>query len=259
MLFCFACFCPFVETNTNGKFTSFSHSDGAVKIGTFGNSKTRTTSDPYRYSAAHGTNRVPHPQTGRNAVRRFPANIERMDKNRTGAGLPHCLPRALQTRGTGNLLNTNQNTEGCVMGTFNLPKCSKVLYQLQPGGVYFVQTGIEVQETPVNRLPAELRLAPTGAAQIKPNADKMLLDRPVNNKHRFRTGIQPTHYNGWWLGNDFEWQGGAKVISLMLFHFTGNDTAIEVYYFHRYDKPNTFQRMQFAHAVIPHLTKKLAA
>ena len=139
------------------------------------------------------------------------------------------------------------------METFNLPKYSKVLYQLQPGGVYYVQTAIEAQETSLERLPKEMRLAPTGAAQIKPNADKMLLDRPEKSKHKFRTGIQQTNYTGWYLGNDYEYYRGEKVISIILFHFTSHDTAIEVYYFYRYDKANSFYRMQFAHNAIPYL------
>ena len=139
-----------------------------------------------------------------------------------------------------------------------LPMYSKVIYRLSPESKYFLQFQIERQETPINRLPKELRLAPTGAAQIKPNAEKMLLDRPEKGKHKFRTGIQGTYFRDWYLGNDYEFQSGRKVISLMLFHFTNQEQELEVFYFHRYDKPNNTYRLQFANAVIPHLMTVMA-
>ena len=83
----------------------------------------------------------------------------------------------------------------------------------------------------------------------------MLLDKPEKGKHKLKTGIQNTYFQNWYLGNDYEWQSGIKVISLMLFHFTYHETELEVYYFHHYDKPNNFHRLQFANAIIPHLQK----
>lgn len=142
-------------------------------------------------------------------------------------------------------------------GSF-LPKYSRVIYRLTEESKYFLQSVIERQETPLNRLPKELRLAPTGAAQIKPNADKILLDRPEKGKHKFRTGIQGTEFPNWYLGNDYEFLSGRKVTSLMLFHFRNGKRELEVFYFHRYDKPNNTYRLQFANAVIPYF-KAVAA
>jgi hypothetical protein len=135
-----------------------------------------------------------------------------------------------------------------------LPKYSKLIYRLSSESRYFIQSEIDRQETPINRLPKELRLAPTGAAQIKTNATQMLLDRPLKGKHSFRTGIQETFFTDWYLGNDFERAGSGKKISVILFHFIKAGAAIEVYYFYHYDKPNTFHRLQFANSIIPYLT-----
>jgi hypothetical protein len=139
------------------------------------------------------------------------------------------------------------------MGTFNIPKYSKVTYQLNPETKYFLQTEIEAQETPINRLPLEMRLAPAGAANVKINASKVLLSKEHNKgKYTFITGLQDTVYNNWYLGNDYEYYRGEKVLSIILFHFI-NETVIEVYYFHRYDKKNTFHRLQFVNSIIPEI------
>jgi hypothetical protein len=143
------------------------------------------------------------------------------------------------------------------MQTYILPKYSKVIYRFNSETKHFVQSEIEVQETPINRIPMELRLAPVGASQIRPNADKMLLSRLVNGKYSFRTGLQETDFETWYLGNDFEYYRGSKVISIILVQFV-NDTQMELYYFHRYDKNNTFYRRQFANNAIIQLIKRAA-
>ena len=136
---------------------------------------------------------------------------------------------------------------------FTLAKHSKVIYRPQPTGSYYAQTAIEAKQTPIDRLPQELRIAPTGAERIRLNADTMLLDRPVKGKHKFRTGLQPTLFKNWYVGNDFEYYRGEKKLSLILAHLVGGGTSIEIYYFHRYDLHNTFYRMQYANRAIPHL------
>ena len=35
--------------------------------------------------------------------------------------------------------------------------------------------------------------------------------------------VRNTHYENWYLGNDYEYQNGLKVISIIIFHFTNND------------------------------------
>lgn len=145
------------------------------------------------------------------------------------------------------------------MYQFNLPKYSKVLYNLETPGPYFHQTAIQAQEGPLTRLPLHLRIAPVGAAQIKPNADKMLLSREhKGNTYSFRTGLQPTAFAGWYLGNDYEWQKGRKIISMILCQLHQDGAALTLYYFHHFDKYTNWQRMAFANAAIPHLLKRCA-
>jgi hypothetical protein len=139
------------------------------------------------------------------------------------------------------------------MESFNIPKYSKVIYRQNPETKYFLRTEIEAQETPINRLPLEMRLAPAGAANVKINASKVLLSKEHNKgKYNFITGLQETVYKNWFLGNDYEYYRGSKVLSIILFHFI-NATDLAVYYFHRYDKKNTFHRLQFVNAIIPEI------
>jgi len=140
-----------------------------------------------------------------------------------------------------------------------LPKYSKVIYTFNPERRYFIQTKIECQETPLNRLPLELRIAPAGAGNVKVNVSKLILSKECNKgKHKFITGIQETSFAGWFLGNDYEYYKGVKIVSIILFQFRNNDRELQVYYFHKYDKPNTFYRLQFANSIIPILNLKNA-
>lgn len=147
-----------------------------------------------------------------------------------------------------------------MINSSSLPKYSKVIYAFYPETKYYTQKEIERQETPLNRLPVQMRLAPAGAANVKVNAAKVLLSKECKNgKYAFITGIQSTWYDGWFVGNDYEFYKGRKVLSLLLFHFADDNNEMEVFYFHQYDKPNSFLRLQYANGIIPHLLNKVAA
>jgi hypothetical protein len=136
--------------------------------------------------------------------------------------------------------------------TFILPKYSQVIYGLNHETKYYTQTEIKRQETPLKRLPLQIRVAPIGAANVKPNASKLLLSKECSKgKYSFITGVQNTLFENWFLGNDYEYLYGQKIISIIVFHFANNENELHVYYFHRYDKPNTSYRMQFANKIIP--------
>src|SRR5688572_19701579 len=128
-----------------------------------------------------------------------------------------------------------------------IPKYSKVIYLLNSRTGYFFQSSIKCQETSIKRLPLELRIEPAGAAKIKQNASTLLLSKErIKGRYKFITGIQRTKFTGWFLGNDYEYYKGQKVVSIMLFHFTDNKTVLQVFYFYRFDKPNTLHRLRFA-------------
>lgn len=142
----------------------------------------------------------------------------------------------------------------------SLPKYSTVIYAFDNETKYYIQKQIERQETPIKRLPLQMRLAPAGAANVKVNAAKVLLSKECKNgKYQFITGIQSTWYEGWFVGNDYEFYKGKKVLSLILFKFSDDSNEITVYYFHQFDKPNSYFRLQFANGAIPHLLNKVAA
>lgn len=146
-----------------------------------------------------------------------------------------------------------------MINSSSLPKYSKVIYAFSPETKYYIQKEIERQETPIKRLPIEMRLAPAGAENVKVNAAKVLLSKECKNgKYAFITGIQSTWFQDWFVGNDYEFYKGKKVLSLLLFRFVDDDTLI-VYYFHQFDKPNSYFRLQFANGAIPHLANKVAA
>ncbi|RYE56581.1 MAG: hypothetical protein EOP48_07685 [Sphingobacteriales bacterium] len=143
------------------------------------------------------------------------------------------------------------------METFNIPKYSTVIYRLNPETRYFAQTLVEVAETPITRLPAEMRQAPAKAGNIIPNASLLMLSRKCNKgNYKFITGLQQTLRPDWYVGNDYEYYRGKKVLSLILFQFRDEGREVAVHYFHRYDKHTSIARLQFANNVIPLIAKE---
>lgn len=140
---------------------------------------------------------------------------------------------------------------------FNLPQYKTANFYFNNETRYFTTTETDGLESPVNRLTNELRIAPTKAENIKCHAKELIVSRErfKSGSYRFITGIQPTSYKDWLLGNDYESINGQKVISLILFKFNKNRTQLTVYYFPRYDKARTDLRLLFANEVIPHLLK----
>lgn len=140
---------------------------------------------------------------------------------------------------------------------FNLPQYKAVYYRINPQTGYFTKTEIQPAKIPVMRLPFELKITPTQAEKIKCNAKELIVsrDKSKTGNYKFITGLQETYFHNWFLGNDYEFINGSKVISIILFHFSEDNSRLTVYYFSRFDKENTEQRLRFAHFAIPHLLK----
>jgi len=141
------------------------------------------------------------------------------------------------------------------MQTFNLPQYKPVLYEFNPKTGYYNKSIKQLHPTPVMRLPFELRRTPTQAENIKCNARELLVSREKtkSGSYKFVTGIQETDFKNWYLGNDYEFVKGKKVLSIVIFHFMWDNSYLTVYYFSRYDKENTALRLRFANMAIPHL------
>jgi hypothetical protein len=105
------------------------------------------------------------------------------------------------------------------------------------------------------RLPFELKRTFTQAEKIKINAKELLISREKNKKgnYKFITGIQDTSFFNWYIGNHYEIIKGEKITSLILFHFANENSQLTAYYFPRYDKKNTDERLRYADFIIPQI------
>jgi hypothetical protein len=138
---------------------------------------------------------------------------------------------------------------------FNLPQYRTIIYLFKPETGYYTKSEKQPEKTPLMRLPYELRLTPTQAEKIKCNAKELIVsrDRRKTGSYNFFTGIQETDFRNWFLGNDFERINEKKIISIILFHFSDDNSRLTVYYFSRYDKGKTDLRLRFANEIIPNL------
>lgn len=139
--------------------------------------------------------------------------------------------------------------------TFNLAGHRTVFYALNPETGYYTKSEKQPEKSPVMRLPYELKFAITRADKIKCNAKQIIHSRLLTKtgQYLFFTGLQETGFQDWYLGNDYEYKSGKKVLSIILFHFRNDNSQLTVYYFPKYDKPNTGLRLKFARLAIPTL------
>ena len=139
--------------------------------------------------------------------------------------------------------------------TFNLAGHRTVFYAFNPETGYYTKSEKQPEKSPVMRLPYELKFAITRADKIKCNAKQIIHSRLLTKtgQYLFFTGLQETGFQDWYLGNDYEYKSGKKVISIILFHFWNYNSQLTVYYFPKYDKPNTGLRLKFARLAIPTL------
>lgn len=139
--------------------------------------------------------------------------------------------------------------------TFNLAGHRTVFYAFNPETGYYTKSEKQPEKSPVMRLPYELKFAITRADKIKCNAKQIIHSRLLTKagQYLFFTGLQESGFQDWYLGNDYEYKSGKKVLSIILFHFRNDNSQLTVYYFPKYDKPNTSLRLKFARLAIPTL------
>jgi hypothetical protein len=144
------------------------------------------------------------------------------------------------------------------MRTFNtLPQHKTIVYDLNQQLGYYTKSATQPERYPFMRLPFELKIAPTQSDNIKFNAKELLhsKEKNRNGNYKFVTGLQPLHYQNWYVGNDYEMLNGNKVTSMVITYITHDRNYLVVYYFARFDKPNAEQRKVFANQIVPHLIK----
>lgn len=138
---------------------------------------------------------------------------------------------------------------------FNLAMYRTVYYELNPATGYYTRSEKQPEKSPLMRLSYELKFAATRADKIKCHAKQVIHSRQTTKtgSYYFITGLQETGLKNWYLGNDYEYKDGKKVISIVLFCFSNDNSRLTVYYFPKYDKPNTGLRLRFARLIIPNL------
>lgn len=140
----------------------------------------------------------------------------------------------------------------------NLPAYKIIAYANNPQTGYYTKTPEQHDKTPVMRLPYELKVEPTQLHHIKCNATHLIRGKEKfkNGKFKFFTGLQPTVFEQWFSGDDYEFIQGQKVQSLCLFHFKTNNSRLSVFYFSRFYIDNPAARDRFINAAIPVLLKR---
>ncbi len=133
-----------------------------------------------------------------------------------------------------------------------------IFYSLNMATGYYTKSDTQPERIPFMRMPYELRVAKTQKENIKSNATELIMSREMTKtkSYKFFTGIQKTNFKNWFIGNDYEFIKGKKVLSLILFQFCEFNECLTVYYFSRFDKGSTDLRMKFAEQTIPLLIKK---
>lgn len=139
--------------------------------------------------------------------------------------------------------------------SFNSPYYRTVNYELNAQTGYYTKTKHQHSPVPVMSLPFEIRRTFTQAEKIKVNAKELLISREKNKKksYKFITGIQETSFFCWYIGNHYEYIKGEKITSLILFHFANDNSQLTAYFFPKYDKSNSAERMRFADFIIPQI------
>ena len=139
----------------------------------------------------------------------------------------------------------------------HLPQYKRVFYQYDPQTGHYIKTEKNALETPVMRLPYELKEEPAILHQIKCNAVKIIRgkERFKTGSFKFFTGLQNTDFKDWFAGNDYEILKTGKVLTLCLFHFTNEKAGLTVYYFSRFYKESRAERERFITGIIPTLQK----
>lgn len=83
------------------------------------------------------------------------------------------------------------------------------------------------------KVPNELKLEETQKKGII-HSDYLIRGRIKNGKYLFFTGLLKTNFENWYFGDYFEIRNGIKRNSFILFHFTPDQTAFEMYFFNHF-------------------------
>jgi hypothetical protein len=125
-----------------------------------------------------------------------------------------------------------------------LPNHHQCTYVINLGSGWYDK---QPQKISIGKLPERLKVEKTQEERIRNNGANEIITGPFRQKKRtFFSGLVPLDAAGWYAGNDYEFRKGKKNNSLVLFHFTGADKYLHVYYFNGWYKENRAERMLFS-------------
>jgi len=83
------------------------------------------------------------------------------------------------------------------------------------------------------KVPNELKLEETQKKELI-RSDFIIRSRIKDGKYQFFTGLLKTNFENWYFGDFFETRNGIKRNSFILFHFTTDQTKIELFFFNHF-------------------------
>ena len=126
---------------------------------------------------------------------------------------------------------------------FNFPVYKEVTYRMNPATGYYEK---QPQKIAFNKIPFELKVEPTQEEKIRhQGANEIIHGRIKNGKYQFFTGLIAVHSPGCYFGNDYEFIHGQKKNSLVVFHFSEDNSRLTVFYFNRFYKESRTERIKF--------------
>lgn len=110
---------------------------------------------------------------------------------------------------------------------------------------------------PFAKVPEKLKVERTQEERFRNQGAHTTITGPMRAKRRtFFSGMRALPVEQWYIGNDYEQRGGKKVLSLVLFHFSGDFAELNLYYFNGFYRAAVEDRTRWAVAFIRHMERQ---
>ena len=137
------------------------------------------------------------------------------------------------------------------MAEFKFPDYKTFVFVFNPETGKYLRN---IERVPFNKLPYQLKVEKTQEQKIRLNGANEIITGPIKGgKRLFFTGILPCDSsNEWYYGNDYEITLEGKKNSIVVFHFSNDNSKLTVYYFNNYYKYNQTERVKFIQDFVKH-------
>jgi len=129
-----------------------------------------------------------------------------------------------------------------------------VVYLFNPQTGHYQKSTQQPEKLPTNCLPFELKRETTQAAQIKCNAVECLTLREykkTNGSRKMLTGLNNTSFKNWYMGDHRRKNAGEWVKSLLIIHFSNDNSRMDIFFFSGFYKVSPLERRRYVDAAIP--------